>query len=141
MWPDLDVARGTGGDDSAQKVKALAQLLSQLCGALLLSALDGGQATAANAPPHAKLKEVGDTVELGRHPWLQLAGILGGLHEVKQLGLDAFTGPKLNQTLQMNLTEIVIQAQEGAGILHLLTFLLGKGSTQEGVEGLHSSLT
>ena len=62
VWPDLDVARGTGGDDSAQKVEALAQLLSQLCGALLLSALDGGQAAAANAPPHAKLKEVGDTV-------------------------------------------------------------------------------
>ena len=103
--------------------------------------LDGGQATAANTPPHAKLKEVGDTVELGCHPWLQLTGFLGSLHKMKQLGLDAFTGPKLNQTLQMDLTEVMIQAQKGAGTLHLLTFLLGKWCTQKGVEGLQSSLT
>ena len=109
MWPDLNVSGGSGGDDGAQKAEALAQLLSQLCGALLLSALDRGQATAANAPPHSKLKEVGDAVDLGGYPWLQFAGVLSVLHEVEQLGLDALTCPKLDCALCMNLTEIVIK--------------------------------
>ena len=113
-------------------VRKLAQLLSQLCGALLLSALDRGQATAANAPPHAKLKEVGDAVDLGSHPWWQFTGILGSLHEVEQLGLNALTGPKLNQALRMNLTEIMIKAQEGAGTLHLLAISLLKAEYPKG---------
>ena len=114
MWPDFDLPGGSGSNNGAQQVEALAQLLSQLCGALLLSALDRGQAAAANAPPHSELKEVGDAVDLGSHPWLQLAGILSSLHEVEQLGLNALTGPKLDRALCMNLTEIMIEPQEGA---------------------------
>ena len=105
MWPDFDLPGGSGSNNGAQQVEALAQLLSQLCGALLLSALDRGQAAAANAPPHSELKEVGDAVDLGGHPWLQFAQTFHSARShrgpVHQAGTNGPSAPCRPATLPM----------------------------------------
>ena len=106
-----------------------------------MSALDRGQATATNAPPYSKFKEVGDAVDLGSYPWLQFAGVLSILHEVEQLVLDALTCPKLDCALCMNLTEI-----RDLALRRYLSFASSgisppkRGCPEKGIERLHSLL-
>jgi len=90
----------------------------------LLSALDRGKATATETSPYTKLKEGGNAIDLGGCSWLKCAGILGILHKVEQLALNALARLKLDGALSMNLNEIVIESQKCTRALHLLAFLL-----------------
>ena len=76
--------------------------------------LDRSKAAAANAPPDTKLKEVGNAIDLGRNSWLELSRSFCSRHEIEEFRLNGLTSPKLDHTMGMHSTQVMVEPQKGS---------------------------